>query len=144
MFSKACEYAIRATILIAKASEEGYRLNVKAIAAQTDSPEAFTAKILQKLGHHGLITSVKGPGGGFDLPKAQARKVTLSDIVKVIDDDSIYKGCALGLAQCNSAKPCPLHDHFLRIREDLRRMLEGTTVHDLMSGLAEGETFLKR
>ena len=52
--------------------------------------------------------------------------------------------CALGLHQCDAAKPCPLHDHFLGIREDLRRMLERTSVHDLMSGLRDGDTFLKR
>ena len=44
----------------------------------------------------------------------------------------------------DASKPCPLHDHFLSIREDLRKMLERTSVHDLMSGLKEGETYLKR
>ena len=144
MFSKACEYAIRAVVCLAACGVEGERLSLTEIAERTDSPEAFTAKILQKLVHAGLVHSVKGPGGGFEISAASARKVALSQIVSTIDGDGIYTGCALGLPQCNATKPCPVHDHFLRIREDLRTMLEGTTVSDLVSGLRTGETFLKR
>lgn len=144
MFSKACEYAIRAVVCIAACATAGERMSLTEIAEQTDSPEAFTAKILQKLVHAGLVNSVKGPGGGFEISDAAARKITLSQIVSTIDGDGIYTGCALGLPQCNATKPCPVHDHFLRIREDLRTMLEGTTVHALVSGLQSGETFLRR
>jgi Rrf2 family protein len=144
MFSKACEYAIRAVVCIAGCGPDGQRMGLKEIAERTDSPEAFTAKILQKLSHAGLILSMKGPGGGFEVPLEMAKKVRLSDIVSAIDGDKIYTGCALGLSQCDSEKPCPLHDHFLAVREDLRTMLECTTLHDLVDGLRSGSTFLKR
>ena len=144
MFSKACEYAIRAAILVATASMENERCNVKVIAERTGSPEAFTAKTLQKLSHAGLIVSSKGPGGGFEMPPRLSRTVKLADIVKVIDGDALYTGCALGLPQCDERRPCPMHDHFLQVREDLRRMLEGTTVHDLAIGLKEGASFFVR
>lgn len=49
MFSKACEYGIRASILIASESVNGNRLGLITIAKKIDSPEAFTSKILQKL-----------------------------------------------------------------------------------------------
>ncbi|MBL8009230.1 MAG: Rrf2 family transcriptional regulator [Flavobacteriales bacterium] len=144
MFSKACEYGIRAAVCIAGCGREGERLSLKAIAERTDSPEAFTAKILQKLVHAGLVWSVKGRGGGFSIPEAEARRIRLSQIVACIDGDAIYRGCALGLPQCNARKPCPLHDSFLQVREDLRLMLERTTLHDLVIGLREGRTVLKR
>jgi len=145
MFSKACEYGIRAMVCIAACgSKEDGRLNLKEVAKRTDSPEAFTAKVLQQLSRAGLVRSVKGPNGGFEMSVAQAKKVRLSHVVAAIDGDAIYTGCALGLHQCDASKPCPLHDHFLSIREDLRKMLERTSVHDLMSGLKEGETYLKR
>ncbi len=114
------------------------------IARKTDLPEAFTAKVLQQLVHAGLVYSTKGPGGGFSITPALARKVKLSNIVATIDGDAVYKGCALGLPQCDASKPCPLHDHFLKIREDLRRMLERTSVQDLVKDLQEGGTVLKR
>ena len=45
MFSKACEYGIRASILIASESVNGNRLGLITIAKKIDSPEAFTSKI---------------------------------------------------------------------------------------------------
>ena len=119
-------------------------MGLKEIAERTDSPEAFTAKILQKMSRAGLVLSMKGPGGGFEVTPELAKKVRLSDIVSAIDGDRIYTGCALGLSQCNSEKPCPLHDHFIAVREDLRTMLEGTTLQDLVDGLRSGSTFLRR
>ena len=119
-------------------------MSLKAVAAKTDSPEAFTAKVLQKLVHADLVLSAKGPGGGFSIPPKLARKVKLSHIVATIDGDAIYKGCALGLPHCDASRPCALHDHFLKIREDLRGMLERTTVQDLVKDLKDGVTVLKR
>lgn len=48
MFSKACEYAILTVVFIATASLEGERVGFNETAAGIDSPEVFTAKILQK------------------------------------------------------------------------------------------------
>ena len=49
MFSKSCEYAIRATIFIASKCCEERRVGLKEISLAIDSPIAFTAKILQIL-----------------------------------------------------------------------------------------------
>ena len=49
MFSKTCEYAIRATIYIASESSDGNRCGIKEIARKIESPEPFTGKILQRL-----------------------------------------------------------------------------------------------
>jgi len=139
MFSKACEYAIRATVRIAEATAAGQRVTVRTIADGIGSPEAFTAKTLQKLVKAGHIGSMKGPGGGFNLTPARAKKLKLSTIVDTIDGDGIYTGCALGLPQCDNASPCPLHERFTQVRDDLRRLLESTTVHELLGGGAPGK-----
>ncbi|HQW05458.1 MAG: Rrf2 family transcriptional regulator [Flavobacteriales bacterium] len=144
MFSKTCQYAFRTTTVIAVASAMGERLSLDAIAERTDSPKAFTAKVLQQLTRAGIMESHKGPSGGFDLPPLMAKKIKLSHIVKAIDDDTVYRGCGMGLKACNASKPCPLHDHFEKIREDLRNMLENTTIHCLTAGLEQGSTYLKR
>ena len=60
MFSKACEYGIKASIFIALCSYKGVRVSLKSIAKEINSPEAFTAKILQDLVRHDVINSVKG------------------------------------------------------------------------------------
>ncbi len=144
MFSKACEYGIRATLFVAEQSAKGKRTGVKEIAKQTDSPEAFTAKILQTLVKSQVLASVKGPSGGFEIDKASLDKITLMHLVKAIDGDNIYNGCGLGLKECNAKRPCPVHDHFVSIRDDLKKMLSITTLSQLIENLENGHTVLKR
>ena len=136
LFSKACEYAIRATVHIAERTAADEQATVRSVAAATGIPEAFTAKALQKLVRAGLVGSMKGPGGGFNLTPARARKLKLSAIVDAIDGDAVYTACGLGLPHCNEVKPCALHGRFMVVREELRQMLEGTSIHDLVNGTA--------
>ena len=144
MFSKACEYGIKATLYVAYQSLLGNRVGLKDIAKSIDSPEAFTAKILQQLAKSGIINSLKGPTGGFNIEKDDLAKIRLSHIVEAIDGNSIYIACGLGLKACNELKPCPVHNQFKAIRDELKTMLETTTVQELAIRLNEGGTFLKR
>ena len=144
MFSKACEYGIRASIFIALNSLEGRRVSPKEIAKEIDSPEAFTAKILQALARNNVVNSIKGAHGGFEIDKKDIKTIKLSDIVDAIDGDDIYKGCGLGLRECNENKPCPMHDKFKSVRDELRHMLESTDLESLALDIKLGETFLKR
>ncbi len=47
------------------------------------------------------------------------------------------------MEKCNANRPCPLHDKFMAIRNDLRQMLETTNLEELALGLKSRETFLK-
>ena len=96
MFSKACEYGIRAIVYIALQSLENKRASLKEIAQKIDSPEAFTAKILQQLAKNQIIVSVKGSTGGFEIARDKMDEVKLQHIVQAIDGDSIYVKCGLG------------------------------------------------
>ncbi len=144
MFSKACEYGIRAAIYIAKKSLTEQKVSLKDVAQAINSPEAYTSKILQKLAKNGIINSDKGPTGGFSMDKEELNKVKLSTIVFILDGDNIYKGCGLGLEKCNEKMPCPVHNQFITVRESLKIMLETTTIISLALGLKDGLTFLKR
>ena len=143
MFSKACEYAIRATIFIASESEKGKRASLKDIAREIDSPEAFTAKTLQKLSRSGIITSTKGAHGGFNISPDRMSQIKVSEIVIAIDGDAVYKRCSLGLHACSEDHPCPFHSKFKPVRQELQYIVETTSLRDLTSGLVSGETFLK-
>lgn len=143
MFSKACEYGIKASIYIAVNSYDGKRVSLKEIAREIDSPIAFTAKILQELVRHHIIDSVQGAYGGFQIPQNEIAKRKLSQIVNAIDGDQIYKGCGLGLHTCEENYPCPVHNQFKNIRKELKDMLENTTLEQLALEIKSGTTFLK-
>lgn len=143
MFSKACEYGIKASIIIALKSYEEQRVSLKDIATEIGSPEAFTAKILQKLTRNHTIKSTKGVSGGFEIEKNKIATIKLADIVDAIDGNGIYNNCGLGLNTCNEKHPCPVHDQFLMVKEKLRHMLQTTNLEDLALGIKSGTTYLK-
>jgi Rrf2 family protein len=144
MFSKTCQYAIRATVYVAKLSNENRRAGLREMASEIGSPEHFTAKIMQQLVRSNIVSSTKGPNGGFEIEKARLHKIRLSQIVYAFDGDSLYKGCGLGLSKCSERQPCPAHEKFKVIRSELKAMLENTTVYEMTVGLAYGLTFLRR
>ena len=143
MFSKACEYGIKATLYIAQRSQSNESVGLKNISKAIDSPEAFTAKILQELVKQDIISSIKGPGGGYHIEKDKMSEITLIKIVNSIDGDHVYTGCGLGMHTCNEEMPCPAHEKFKPIKESLRIMLETTTIKKMTVGLKGGLTFLK-
>lgn len=144
IFSKTCEYGIKATLFIAKqALKTENRTGVKDIAKAIDSPEAFTAKIMQILSRNGIVQSLKGPTGGFYIIKSDLEKIMLSDIVNALDGNQVFEGCGLGLHECDDERPCPMHGKFKAIREKLSKMLHTTSLLELANGLDSGLTFLK-
>ncbi|MBF7090281.1 Rrf2 family transcriptional regulator [Flavobacterium sp. ALJ2] len=143
MFSKACEYGIRASIFIATKSSQGIRVGIKDVAKEIDSPEPFTAKIMQILTKNGIIDSAKGVGGGFEVSTRAIKSIKLIQIVDAIDGDNIYKGCGIGLKECSEVHPCPVHNQFKQIRELLLDMLTNTTLEELALGVKSGDSFLK-
>lgn len=143
MFSKTCEYAIRAMIFIAQRSKAGNRVGIKVIAKAIDAPEHFIAKILQDLSRKGLVQSLKGPTGGFFMEE-ESSECSLADIVTAIDGDKLFTGCALGLRNCNEKKPCPIHNEFKKVREDIYNMLEAARIGKFSKQLEKNLAFLKR
>jgi Rrf2 family transcriptional regulator, iron-sulfur cluster assembly transcription factor len=143
MFTKACEYGIRSTIFIALKSHRNERCGLHDIATEIDSPEAYTAKILQLLVHNGIIESSKGPGGGYFMSKWAAERVNLANIIEVYEGDWLGKRCGMGLSDCSEDHPCPIHYQFKPIRENLKNMLMQATIYNLANELDRGLSFLR-
>lgn len=143
MFSKTCEYAIRAIIYIAQQAQGTHRVSIKAIAKGIGSPEHFIAKILQDLSRKGMVESVKGPHGGFYLSETTLQK-SIADIVKVIDGDKIFVNCGLGLKYCSETNPCPIHHRYKHIKKEITNMLQEAKLVDFKNHTGDGRltTFL--
>lgn len=134
MFSKSCEYGLRAVIFIAQQSADNKKVSISTISQEINSPQAFTSKILQQLTKNNIVHSVKGPYGGFSIEEDKM-ETKLSEVVRILDGDAIYKGCGLGLKQCDAESPCPLHSHFVEVRDNLKNMLESTSLRSLINDM---------
>ncbi len=133
MFSKGCEYGIRALTVIGQAGKEGRKVGIKEICRSAKTPESFTAKILQTLVKREIISSQKGPTGGFYFSKP-LEEISIYDIVEAIDGDGIFRKCGLGLSNCDAKRPCPLHHQFDAVRSDLLEMSKNKNLKDLLKG----------
>lgn len=142
MFSKRCEYAIRAVLFIAHRSKHGQKAGLKDIAEGIDSPQHFMAKILQDLCRKRLVSSAKGPHGGFYLAGG-SEKFSLADVVMAVDGDDIFSGCGLGLPHCSESQPCPIHHEFKKIRKNIYLMLQKATVGKVNEQLENQLAFLR-
>jgi Rrf2 family iron-sulfur cluster assembly transcriptional regulator len=142
MFSKATEYALRATIYIAQKSAAGKRPGLVEIAKAIDSPQSFTAKILQMLTKDNkVISSVRGPNGGFFLTEKTIR-LPVRDVLEAMGEDEILEKCVLGLKQCSETKPCPMHSKYKSIKHQLIKLFETKTIKQLADEMAGGNTFI--
>jgi Rrf2 family protein len=142
MFSKSCEYAIRAMLFVAQKSTLETRIGAKDIAKGIDAPEHFIAKIMQDLGKKKLVHSVKGPNGGFYVDEHHL-KASIGDIVKAVDANGIYMDCVLGLKVCSAETPCPVHFEYKMIQASMIQMIENQAIGAFSAPLNVGNTHLK-
>jgi Rrf2 family protein len=142
MFSKSCEYAVKAMIFVAQKSKDDVRVSITDIAKGTDAPAHFMAKIMQDLSRKRLVQSIKGPNGGFYMDQKDY-KSSIADIVRAIDGDGIYTDCVLGLKACSEKNPCPIHFEYKEIKKNLIKMIENNTIGEFNEKLDTGKFFLK-
>ncbi len=140
LYSKTCEHAIRALAYLAS-RPSGDLCLVDEIAEAEDMPRPFTSKILRDLVRAGLLTSSRGPGGGYALAREPA-DVSLLEIQQIIDGIGNLDRCAVGLAACNDYAPCPLHDEFKPLRQSIRAYLEDTTLAEMAGALKRKRALL--
>lgn len=108
MLSNACKYAIRAVLYLAMYAGENDKKGAKEIAKKLELPQPFLAKLLQQLAKGRIVSSTKGPKGGFYLSSENC-KHPICEIVECIDGKDVFDGCFLGLKKCSDKNPCPVH-----------------------------------
>ena len=142
MFSKATEYALRATIYIAKKSTEEKKLGIEEISRAIDSPQSFTAKILQALTKDNkVVSSVRGPNGGFFITE-KTKKLPVRSILQAMGEDEVLEKCVLGLKMCSEIQPCPMHAQYKSIKQQLIKLFVTKTIQQLAADIKEGEVFI--
>lgn len=125
-FSKKCEYALQAILLMA-ASEDDCICPAEEISKKLKIPKEFISKILQSMTASGLIESKKGKAGGFKLAKHPS-KIKLIDIVEAIDGLESFNSCVLGFPKCSDKNPCPVHGDWRELRARAYDMLSIETL----------------
>jgi len=129
MISKTGMHAVTALAALA-ALPPGAYAGAAEIAAGTGAPPNYLGKLLKTLADAGLVQSQKGKGGGFRLARNPAA-ISVFQAVDPIEHLSRWSGCFLGRARCSPKHPCPVHQHWQRVRDRYLKFLQETTIADL-------------
>ena len=134
IYSKTCEYAIRALAYLAKRGP-AFSM-IPEISRKTGVPQPYIAKIFQGLVRTGILESQRGPSGGFVF-KRRPETVSLLEIVEAIDDLSpLTEECVMGLDRCSRANACPLHFVWSKAKENILETLRGATLKQMTKKIA--------
>lgn len=131
LYSKGCEYAIRA-LVYASSQKANQRFSPKDVCKKANIPESYTRKIFQNLVKEGLFDAASGPGGGYRLTK-HPKDISVLSIIEAIDGDNTFDQCVMGLTNCDEASPCPLHKRWKTMKQILKEGLKKETLEELMA-----------
>jgi Rrf2 family protein len=135
ILSQKCVYGLRAIMYVAQNNDDGY-VSIKKISDNLNISFHFLTKILQVLTQNKIMESYRGPNGGVNLI-IPANKITILEIVQLIDGVHIFHKCILGLPTCDDKHPCPLHDQWTFYCQSLKKNFSETTIENLVYKIKE-------
>jgi Rrf2 family iron-sulfur cluster assembly transcriptional regulator len=131
MLSRTGTYALQATLHLAGCTR-GEAVAATVIASRLDVPATYLAKVLHRLSREGVLHSSRGAHGGYHLAR-RAEEVTVAEVIAPFEDIGPSPVCLLG-GLCDPDDPCPAHELRVAWWAASRRMLEATTLADLIAG----------
>lgn len=141
MFSRSCEYALQSILYITLHSNNGKAVGLKQISESQKIPLHFLSKILQQLVKAKILSSVKGPNGGFTL-RISPHKLRLIKVVETIDGLEIFNRCGIGLKKCSDKYPCPVHFEFKVVKDKINEVLTEKTISELCEDIGKGDAIV--
>ena len=127
--------AVNCTIYLAT-HKHGQLVSLPSIAASQAVSAAYLEQIFAKLRRAGLVSAIRGPGGGYRLAK-DAANITVADIMLAVDDGVETTGCG-GSENCKSGTKCLSHDLWGWLNKRISSYLEDVTLGHLVAR-AKGE-----
>jgi Rrf2 family protein len=133
-------YALQAMMMLARHHHQG-AIKIRDIAYEEVLPEKFLELILLELKNARMVESVRGAKGGYQLRREPA-DIPLSDIIRLIDGPLAPFGDADQLRELidRDLPHRALYQVFLEVRDAAARILDHTTLSDLIAGTAPRST----
>ncbi len=141
MLSNASKYAIRAVLFLAEHSTTASKYAAKDIGEALEIPLPFIAKLLQQLAKANVISSTKGPNGGFYMTKKNTSQ-NVCKVLNVIETNDVFVGCFMGLARCGDENPCPVHHIVVPFKKKLLKKFEKQSIATFSKEISENGSFL--
>jgi Rrf2 family protein len=126
------QYGVRAMYEIAR----GYRrgpITIKEISERQEVSVAYLEQILNTLRRAGIITSVKGPGGGYVLG-SDPDSISIGAILRALEGPVAITSCLDPKGGCMRVEGCVTHLLWKALGENIEAFLDKMTLRDLLTG----------
>ncbi|MFH1998921.1 MAG: Rrf2 family transcriptional regulator [Planctomycetota bacterium] len=137
--SEAASLALHTLVFLA--GQGGERFSAKAIASELQGSEFHLSKVLQRLSRAGLVTSIRGPKGGFTISE-EGEEAYLLDVFEAIEGPLELKSCIAGIKVCQR-ETCILGGLTDSIHQQFKEYMSKTRVKELMENRAARERLLQ-
>lgn len=122
-------YAVTAMLDVALHSENG-PVPLADISERQDISLSYLEQLFSRLRKQGLVSSVRGPGGGYRLGK-DAADISVNMVIAAVDESIDATRCQ-GKGDCQSGNRCLTHSLWLGLSERIENFLAGISLGDLM------------
>lgn len=129
LIAKDTDYAIRALRFLAR--KDDHTASVAEISEELRISYSFLRKIMQILHKSGILSALKGKGGGFSLNQP-AEQISLVDVIQVFQGPFCLMNCQLKQRPCPNIGTCRLHEKLEDIENYAYRTLHTLTIKDLL------------
>ena len=121
VLSQTSDYALRAVLVLAREFDKR-SLRAYEIARATGAPANYLSKTLNALAKAGVLTSARGPQGGFSLA-VPPDSLSIARVIDCFETRKPQSTCIRGGGPCNPALPCSAHHRWSEITQARRAPL---------------------
>lgn len=115
-------------------------VTLAAISERQDISLSYLEQLFSKLRRQGLVKSIRGPGGGYNLAKAYT-DISVAEIINAVDEQIDATQCG-GNENCREEGRCMTHDLWSALNTKILEYLAGVTIEDLVSSQKDGQKVL--
>ncbi len=101
---------------------------------------SYLEQLFSRLRRQGLVSSVRGPGGGYKLAKNYA-DISVAEIINAVDEQIDATQCG-GNENCRDEGRCMTHDLWATLNSKILDYLDGISLADMVASQNSGQKVL--
>ncbi|MGK2914026.1 MAG: Fe-S cluster assembly transcriptional regulator IscR [Porticoccaceae bacterium] len=122
-------YAVTAMLDLALHSRGG-PISLADISARQEISLSYLEQLFAKLRQRELVSSVRGPGGGYYLSRA-GEEINIAEIISAVNETTDATNCG-GKGVCQNGEICLTHHLWEDLSQQIHQFLSGITLAQLM------------
>lgn len=128
-------YALRMMVDLAMTQDTGY-ISLRDVSERQEISMKYLEQIVSSLTHAGMLSSIRGPQGGYRLVKPPA-EYTVGEILRVTEGSLAPLNCVEnGSSPCVRAKSCPVLPFWEGLYQHILSYMDSKTLEDLVAQVA--------